>query len=90
MLGREDEIGSLEPGKLADLALWRVDGLGHAGVEDPVAALVFGRRPPLARLARRGPAVVEDGELVTDATSTTWPAGGRRRSPHACWPGASR
>ncbi len=41
-LGREDEIGSLEPGKLADIALWRVDGPGQAGIADPVAALVLG------------------------------------------------
>ncbi|HKE52535.1 MAG TPA: 8-oxoguanine deaminase, partial [Actinomycetes bacterium] len=37
-LGREDELGSLEPGKLADIALWRLDGIGHAGIADPVAA----------------------------------------------------
>src|SRR5262249_58703302 len=29
-LGRAAEIGSLEPGKLADIALWRLDDLGHA------------------------------------------------------------
>src|SRR5204863_8912560 len=40
-LGREDEIGSLEPGKLADVALWRLDKL-HADIADPVAALVLG------------------------------------------------
>ena len=34
-LGREDEIGSLEPGKLADIALWRIDGAGHAGHRRP-------------------------------------------------------
>ena len=45
-LGREAELGSLEPGKLADIALWRLDGVGHAGIEDPVAALVLGP-PPL-------------------------------------------
>ena len=43
-LGREDELGSLEPGKLADVALWRLDGVGYAGIADPVAALVLG--PP--------------------------------------------
>ena len=65
VLGREDEIGSLEPGKLADIALWRVDGLGHAGCEDPVAALVLGSRPPLARLLVGGATVVEDDVLLT-------------------------
>jgi cytosine/adenosine deaminase-related metal-dependent hydrolase len=65
VLGREDEIGSLEPGKLADIALWRVDGLAHAGCEDPVAALVLGSRPPLARLLVGGATVVEDDVLLT-------------------------
>ena len=45
-LGREDEIGSLEVGKQADVALWRVDELGQAA-GDPVWALVCG---PPARL----------------------------------------
>jgi cytosine/adenosine deaminase-related metal-dependent hydrolase len=43
-LGREDEIGSLERGKLADVALWRIEDGPHAGIPDPVAALVLG--PP--------------------------------------------
>jgi hypothetical protein len=43
--GRGVEIGSLEPGKLADVALWRVDDLLHAGISDPVTALVFGPAP---------------------------------------------
>ena len=41
-LGRRTSSGSLSPGKLADLAVWRLDGLDHAGITDPVAALVFG------------------------------------------------
>jgi 8-oxoguanine deaminase len=64
-LGRANEIGSLEPGKLADLALWRVDGLGHAGITDPVAALVFGTAPPLELLTVGGRIVVERDELRT-------------------------
>ncbi|HKJ52513.1 MAG TPA: 8-oxoguanine deaminase, partial [Gammaproteobacteria bacterium] len=40
VLGR-DEIGSLEPGKAADLVAYRIDGIQHAGAgSDPVAALV--------------------------------------------------
>ncbi len=62
-LGWADELGSLEPGKLADIALWRLDTLGHAGISDPIAALVLGPRPPLARLLVGGRTVVEDGEL---------------------------
>ena len=64
-LGREDELGSLEVGKLADLALWRIDGLGHAGIADPVAALVLGSLPPLELLTVGGAAVVERDELRT-------------------------
>ena len=64
-LGRADEIGSLEPGKLADLALWRLDGLGQAGIEDPVLALVFGAAPPLELLTVGGSVVVERDELRT-------------------------
>jgi cytosine/adenosine deaminase-related metal-dependent hydrolase len=67
-LGRADEIGSLEEGKLADLALWRVDGLGHAGIEDPVAALVLATMPPLELLTIGGSIVVERDELRTAST----------------------
>ncbi|MBN9734078.1 MULTISPECIES: 8-oxoguanine deaminase [unclassified Pseudonocardia] len=65
VLGREAEIGSIEPGKLADLALWRLDGLGHAGIADPVAALVLGAAPPLERLLVNGRTVVERDRVVT-------------------------
>ncbi|HZD02123.1 MAG TPA: 8-oxoguanine deaminase [Actinomycetes bacterium] len=64
-LGRRDELGSLEPGKLADVALWRVDDLGHADVADPVAALVLGPPARVELLLVGGRAVVEDGELRT-------------------------
>jgi cytosine/adenosine deaminase-related metal-dependent hydrolase len=63
-LGREDEIGSLEPGKLADIALWRVDGFYEA-IDDPVVAFAYGRTPPLARLLVGGRTLVEDDELRT-------------------------
>ncbi|MGI5322635.1 8-oxoguanine deaminase [Actinomadura nitritigenes] len=63
-LGREDEIGTLEPGKLADVALWRVDGF-HAAVDDPVAALAFGGTPPLERLLVGGRTIVAGDTLVS-------------------------
>lgn len=63
-LGRQNEIGSLEPGKLADIALWRLDGLGHADIADPVAALVFGPPAPLKLLMVGGKPVVVDDTLV--------------------------
>ena len=65
VLGRSAEIGSLEPGKLADIALWRIDGLGHADVVDPVAALVLGAAPPLERLLVNGKTVVDSGRVTT-------------------------
>ena len=34
---RRDDIGSLEPGKQADLAMWRTDGLELGGADDLVA-----------------------------------------------------
>jgi len=64
-LGRHNELGSLETGKLADVALWRVDGLGHADVADPVAALVFGPPAPLELLLIGGRQVVGNGTLLT-------------------------
>ncbi|MCO5995328.1 8-oxoguanine deaminase [Actinoallomurus rhizosphaericola] len=64
LLGRQDEIGSLEAGKLADVAVWRLDGF-HAAVEDPVVALVHGQAPPLARLLVGGRTVVTDDVLVS-------------------------
>jgi cytosine/adenosine deaminase-related metal-dependent hydrolase len=65
VLGRDDEIGSIEAGKLADLALWRIDTIRHADIEDPVAALVLGAPPPLELLLVGGRPVVERDVLVT-------------------------
>ncbi|GAB3603165.1 8-oxoguanine deaminase [Microbacterium aureliae] len=65
VLGRHEELGSLEVGKLADIAVWRVDGVEHAGILDPVAALGLGALPPLKRLFVGGRAVVADGALTT-------------------------
>ena len=65
VLGRQDEIGSLEVGKQADLAVWDLSTLGHLDVADPVAALVLGGPPPLRLLLVRGEAVVSGGSLTT-------------------------
>jgi len=64
-LGRSQDLGSLEVGKLADLALWRLDGLAHAGIDDPVAALVLGTAAPLELLLVGGRPVVESDRLTT-------------------------
>jgi cytosine/adenosine deaminase-related metal-dependent hydrolase len=63
-LGRPDDIGSLERGKLADLVMWRLDGLGHEGIDDKVAALVFGPPATVELALVGGRPVVERGALV--------------------------
>ncbi|MCW2716581.1 8-oxoguanine deaminase [Pseudonocardia sp.] len=70
VLGRETDLGSIEVGKLADLAVWRLDGLGHADVADPVAALVLGSPPPLDLLLVNGRPVVEHDRVVTVDTDS--------------------
>ncbi|MEE1926887.1 8-oxoguanine deaminase [Streptomyces sp. TRM 70351] len=65
VLGRAAETGSLEPGKLADLVLWKLDGIGHSSIADPVAALVLGAAAPVTLSLVNGRAVVEDGRLTT-------------------------
>jgi cytosine/adenosine deaminase-related metal-dependent hydrolase len=65
VLGWDDRIGSLEIGKEADVAVWRLDTLPHADIVDPVAALVLGTRPPLELLLVSGRPVVEGDRLVT-------------------------
>ncbi|MGR6997830.1 8-oxoguanine deaminase [Yinghuangia aomiensis] len=64
VLGRDNEIGSLEPGKLADLAVWKLDGFRHAGIADKVAALALGAAAPLTLLLVDGIPVVEHGHLT--------------------------
>ncbi|MET9291412.1 8-oxoguanine deaminase [Streptomyces sp. NPDC003077] len=64
VLGRADEIGSLEVGKLADLVLWKLDGLGHSTIADPVTALVFGAAAPVTLSLVNGRPVVEGNHLT--------------------------
>jgi cytosine/adenosine deaminase-related metal-dependent hydrolase len=77
LLGRAAELGTLEAGKLADIAVWRIDGVEHAGIADPVAALTLGAQPPLELLLVGGDAVVRDGELLTADSRTLAQAGAR-------------
>lgn len=79
VLGRDAELGSLAVGKLADIALWRVDGFGYDVIGDPVVAAVFGPTPPLERLWVGGNTVVDRGELRTLSAET---AAARGRAAH--------
>ena len=63
VLGRDD-IGQLSPGKRADLAVWRTDGLELGGADDLVAGLVFSGPHRVDRLYVSGEEVVRDGHLV--------------------------
>jgi cytosine/adenosine deaminase-related metal-dependent hydrolase len=63
VLGRND-IGELSPGKRADFAVWRTDGLELGGAADPVAGLVFSGPHRVDRLYVAGAEIVRDGHLV--------------------------
>ncbi len=63
VLGRDD-IGQLSPGKRADLAVWRTDGLELGGAEDLVAGLVFSGPHRVDRLYVGGEEIVRDGHVV--------------------------
>ena len=63
MLARDD-IGSIEAGKCADLAVWRTDGLELGGAEDRVAGLVLSAPHRVDRLLVGGEDVVRDFHLV--------------------------
>ncbi|MCP4875467.1 MAG: 8-oxoguanine deaminase [Gammaproteobacteria bacterium] len=63
VLGRDD-IGSLEPGKAADLVAYRVDGIKHAGASGDIVAALLTCAPGDAWLSIiNGRPVVENGEI---------------------------
>jgi cytosine/adenosine deaminase-related metal-dependent hydrolase len=90
-LGRDD-IGSLEPGKAADLVMVDTRRLSYAGAgSDPLAALVFTPFPePVDTVIVNGRVVVEGGRLVgvdvpalverADAVSASLLESARRRT----------
>ena len=63
VLGRED-VGSLQPGKCADIAVWSTAGLQFGGMDDPVAGLVLSAPHRVYRLYVGGEKVVDEGRLV--------------------------
>ena len=63
VLGRDD-VGSLEPSKRADFAVWRTDGLEFGGARDLVAELVLGGPQRVDRLVVGGEHVVRSGALA--------------------------
>ncbi|TMD16190.1 MAG: 8-oxoguanine deaminase [Chloroflexi bacterium] len=63
-LGRDD-CGSLEPGKCADIACFRVDDLAHAGIKDPLAGLALAPPARAQTVLVNGRVVVREGRLLT-------------------------
>ena len=61
---RRGDIGVLAPGKRADLAVWRTDGLEFGGADDLVANLVLSGPHRVDRLIVGGRDVVRGGALV--------------------------
>ncbi len=57
-----DDIGSVEPGQRADLAVWPGDDLGD--IADPLAGLVLGPDRRARHVLVGGQPVVTDGEVV--------------------------
>lgn len=64
VLGRDD-LGSVEVGKRADLAIWDLRGVEAAGSWDPVAALVLCGPTRVRHLLVEGRQVVRDGQMLT-------------------------
>ena len=65
-LGLADEIGSLEPGKLADLAVVSLEGSPFLPWEDPSAAVVLGGSP------QRVAATLVGGEIRYERGAFDW------------------
>ncbi|GLQ35209.1 8-oxoguanine deaminase [Amylibacter marinus] len=63
VLNRHD-LGSLQPNKRADIAIWDVSGMAAAGAWDPVAALVLNGPFNVRDLLVEGRPVVSEGQLV--------------------------
>src|SRR5207302_9119447 len=63
-LGRDD-CGTLETGRCADVACFRVDDLAHAGIKDLVAGLALAPPARAQAVVVNGRAVARGGRLLT-------------------------
>jgi cytosine/adenosine deaminase-related metal-dependent hydrolase len=64
VLGRDD-VGTIEVGKRADLALYRADDLGRGGIADPLAAIALAPPSRAEAVVVNGRVVVREGRLLT-------------------------
>ncbi|MET8144605.1 amidohydrolase family protein [Sphaerisporangium sp. NPDC005288] len=69
----DDQVGSLRPGKHADLVLLRTDAVNLSGARrDPVASVVTAAHPGnVDTVLVAGTVVKRDGRLLTPHTSAT-------------------
>jgi 5-methylthioadenosine/S-adenosylhomocysteine deaminase len=80
-IGLDDEIGSLEPGKLADIVIFNLDTPHSSPATNPIASLVFSARGPDAHTAFvNGREVIRDHRLTTFADVQSVFAGARARA----------
>ncbi len=64
VLHREAALGSLEPGKAADIIMYNLDALQFAGgLSDPTTAVVFCDAPKVSFSMVDGRILIQDGEL---------------------------
>ena len=63
-LGREKEIGSLEPGKCADVAVFPMEDLFSSGGENPVDALLLCFPRQVDSLVVHGKVRVREGQII--------------------------
>jgi 5-methylthioadenosine/S-adenosylhomocysteine deaminase len=66
-MGLDDEIGSLEPGKLADIAIFDLDTPHSTPATNPIASLVYSARGPDAHTV-----FVDGREVVSSHRLTTF------------------
>jgi 5-methylthioadenosine/S-adenosylhomocysteine deaminase len=79
-LGLEDEIGSIEPGKLADIAIFDLNTPHASPATNPIASLVYAARGTDAHTVFvNGREVVSSGKLTGSQDSTQIFAAARKR-----------
>ena len=80
-IGLDGEIGSLEPGKLADIAIFNLDTPHSSPATNPIASLVFSARGPDAHTVFvNGREVVRNHKLTTFADVQSLSAHARARA----------
>ena len=83
-LGMDSLVGSIEPGKAADLILLRTDGLHMAPLNDPVAAVVLHAGPADVDTVLVGGEVVKESGRLADGRASAASRWSSRRASGSC------